>query len=46
MTKGNPLKLIILFSLPILIGNIFQQLYQLADIYIVGRLIGEMLLQQ
>lgn len=41
MTKGNPLKLIILFSLPILIGNIFQQLYQLADIYIVGRLIGE-----
>ena len=41
MTRGNPLKLIILFSLPILIGNIFQQLYQLADIYIVGRLIGE-----
>ena len=41
MTKGNPLKLIILFSLPILIGNIFQQLYQLADIFIVGRLLGE-----
>ena len=41
MTKGNPLKLIILFALPILIGNIFQQLYQLADIFIVGRLIGE-----
>ena len=41
MTRGNPLKLIILFSLPILIGNIFQQLYQLADIFIVGRLIGE-----
>ena len=32
MTKGNALKLILLFSLPILIGNVFQQLYQLADI--------------
>ncbi len=41
LTKGNPLKLIILFSLPILIGNIFQQLYQLADIFIVGHLLGE-----
>ena len=41
MTKGSPLKLIILFSIPILIGNVFQQLYQLADIFIVGRLLGE-----
>lgn len=41
MTKGNALKLILLFSLPILVGNIFQQLYQLADIFIVGRLLGE-----
>ena len=41
MTKGNALKLILLFSLPILIGNVFQQLYQLADIFIVGRLLGE-----
>lgn len=41
MTRGNALKLILLFSLPILIGNVFQQLYQLADIFIVGRLIGE-----
>ncbi len=41
MTKGSPLKLIILFALPILVGNIFQQLYQLADIFIVGRLLGE-----
>lgn len=40
-TKGNALKLILLFSLPILIGNVFQQLYQLADIFIVGRLLGE-----
>lgn len=41
MTKGSPLRLILLFSLPILVGNIFQQLYQLADIFIVGRLLGE-----
>ena len=41
MTKGNALKLVLLFSLPILVGNIFQQLYQLADIFIVGRLRGE-----
>lgn len=27
MTKGNELKLIILFSLPLMLGNIFQQLY-------------------
>jgi len=41
MTTGNALKLILLFSIPILIGNIFQQFYQLADIFIVGRLLGE-----
>ena len=41
MTKGNTLKLILIFSLPILLGNIFQQMYQLADIFIVGRLLGE-----
>ncbi len=40
MTKGDPIKLILLFSVPLLIGNIFQQLYNLADIVIVGRLIG------
>lgn len=40
LTKGNPFKLIILFSIPLLIGNIFQQLYNLADIVIVGRTLG------
>ena len=40
MTKGAPLKLIILFSVPLLIGNIFQQLYNIADIVIVGRTLG------
>ncbi len=40
LTKGAPLKLILLFSVPLLIGNIFQQLYNLADIVIVGRTLG------
>ena len=40
MTSGTPLKLIIKFSIPLLIGNLFQQLYSISDIIIVGRLIG------
>ena len=40
LTKGEPLKLILLFSVPLLIGNIFQQLYNIADLVIVGRLLG------
>lgn len=40
MTTGSPAKLILSFGLPLLIGNIFQQLYNITDILIVGRLIG------
>lgn len=40
MTKGNPLKLIIQFSIPLLIGNLFQQLYNMADTFIVGRFVN------
>ena len=40
MTKGNPFKLIILFSIPLLIGNLFQQFYNLVDTIIVGQVIG------
>jgi putative MATE family efflux protein len=40
MTSGSPLKLILAFTWPLLIGNIFQQLYSISDIMIVGRLIG------
>ena len=40
MTQGNPLKLIIPFVIPLLIGNVFQQLYNIADVIIVGRTIG------
>ena len=40
MTKGNPTKLILLFSIPLLIGNIFQQFYSMVDTIIVGRFVG------
>ena len=40
MTAGNPVKLILIFSVPLLIGNIFQQFYNLADSIIVGRFIN------
>ena len=40
MTKGNPVKLILLFSIPLLIGNIFQQFYNMVDTIIVGRFVG------
>lgn len=40
LTKGSPAKIILVFTLPLLIGNIFQQFYSLADTLIVGRTIG------
>lgn len=40
MTEGSPVRLLLRFSIPMLIGNIFQQLYNLADSVIVGQLIG------
>ena len=41
MTTGNPLKLILLFSLPVLFGNLFQQFYNMVDTIIVGQFLGE-----
>ena len=40
MTTGNPIKLILAFAMPLLIGNIFQQLYNMVDTIIVGRYLG------
>lgn len=40
MTKGNELKLVFLFSLPLMLGNIFQQLYIVCDTVIVSRHLG------
>lgn len=41
MPKGSPIKLLLQFSIPILIGNLFQQIYTLADRIIVGRFVGD-----
>lgn len=40
MTAGNPLKLILQFTIPVVIGNLFQQIYTLVDTVIVGRYVG------
>lgn len=40
MTKGSPFKLLLMFSIPLLIGNLFQQLYSMVDTIIVGKCIG------
>lgn len=41
LTVGNPLKVIILFTIPIILGNLFQQLYNVVDTVIVGHILGE-----
>ena len=41
MTKGSIIKCIILFALPLLAGNFFQQLYNTADAMIVGQFVGK-----
>lgn len=41
MTIGNPYRLIFVFSIPLLIGNIFQQLYNMVDSIVVGNFVGE-----
>lgn len=40
MTEGGPARLILLFTLPLLGGNLFQQLYNMMDTLIVGRTLG------
>ena len=40
MTKGSPIGQILAFCIPLLIGNLFQQFYNLADSIIVGRMLG------
>ena len=41
MTKGSPAKLILAFTIPILIGNLFQQFYSMVDTAIVGQFVGK-----
>ena len=40
MTKGNETKAMLLFAIPMIIGNVFQQFYNVADSLIVGRFLG------
>ena len=40
LTTGNPWRVILLFTVPLMIGNVVQQLYQFADTVVVGRLLG------
>ena len=37
MTQGPPLPLVLRFTLPVLLGNIFQQLYTVVDGIVVGK---------
>lgn len=40
MTSGSPMRIILNFTLPIFIGNVFQQFYNMADAVIVGKFVG------
>ena len=40
MTQGSPAGLILFFALPLLVGNMFQQLYNMVDSIVVGRFVG------
>ncbi|MBE6753644.1 MAG: MATE family efflux transporter [Ruminococcaceae bacterium] len=41
MTNGSPTKLLLTFALPMLLGNLFQQVYNLVDSIIVGQFVGK-----
>ena len=40
LTTGSPIRLILQFAVPTLLGLLFQQLYNLVDTMIVGKLLG------
>ena len=41
LTEGRPLKLLFFFAMPMVLGNIFQQLYNMVDSMVVGKFVGE-----
>ena len=41
MTEGNAIRLILLFAIPLFIGNIFQQVYSMVDTMVVGYHLGD-----
>ncbi len=40
MTSGNPAKLLLFFAVPLMLGNLFQQMYTMVDTIIVGKGVG------
>lgn len=40
MTEGSPTRLIFTFALPLMVGNVFQQLYTVVDTAVVGQFVG------
>lgn len=40
LTKGNPAKLIMMFTIPLVIGYLVQQLYNISDTLVVGQTLG------
>lgn len=41
MTKGSPARLLLRFAMPLFIGNLLQQFYNLADTSIAGHMLGD-----
>lgn len=41
LTRGNPAKLILMFTLPLFVGNVFQQFYSMVDMLVVGQSLGK-----
>lgn len=41
MTEGKPWKKLLLFTMPLLVGNLFQQVYSIADAIFLGRFVGD-----
>lgn len=46
MTVGKPWEKIVAFTIPMLIGNIAQQLYNTVDSIVIGKYVGTMRLRQ
>ncbi|MBQ2607425.1 MAG: hypothetical protein II587_04850, partial [Oscillospiraceae bacterium] len=42
LLKGNPLPALLVFAGPIILGNIFQQLYNIVDAIVVGKFLGDL----
>ena len=40
LTEGSPWRLLLAFSLPLMVGNIFQQMYTVVDTAVVGKVLG------